>query len=217
MKKLIFSPLAISFFCISSFGQMQGAGALENAVAKLDGARTAKEYETLEKEFVRIAASEPKDWLPNYYAAYCNARIGFLYQDDGEEIEPYSERGEKQAQKAQSLLDTLQQKKELAEVYTVLSLVYRTRVFINPMTYGRKFGTLSQQYRARAQELDPGNPRAIYVRAWELYNIPKMWGGDKDQAKVLANQSLHLLENAGTGIQPHWGKAEDEELLRKYK
>lgn len=193
------------------------SGPLQSAVAKLDQARTAKEYETLEKEFARIAELQPKDWLPPYYAAYCNAKIGFLYQDDGEEIEPFSNRGEQEAQKSISLLDTVQQKKELAEIYTVLSLVYRTKVFINPMTYGRKFGTLSQLYRGKAQQLDPANPRAIYVKAWELYNIPKMWGGDKDQAKQLANQSLGLLENAGTGVSPHWGKAENGELLKKYK
>jgi hypothetical protein len=216
MKKLMISLMMLAGF--SGFGQGNSeADALQNAVARLDKAGSVKEYEALEKEFSAMAASGKTAWLPYYYAAFCNAKIGFLYQDDGERVEPYSNRGEELAKKAQSLLDTVQQKKELSEVYTVISMVYRTKVFINPMTYGRKYGTLSQQYLDRARQLNPENPRAIYVEAWVKYNTPKMWGGDKNLAKQQAEQSLHMLENNATGVNPHWGKKEDGELLGKYK
>ncbi|MCW3464552.1 hypothetical protein [Chitinophaga nivalis] len=202
-------------------GQMaavaQGAEMLD-AVARLDGTKTAADYEALEKTFLHIAATPKAGWLPYYYAALCNAQIGFLYQDDGEKIEPYSLRGEEQAKKAISLLDTATHKKELAEIYTVLSMVYRTRVFINPMTYGRKFGTLSQQVMQQAKQLDAANPRTLYLEAWVKCNTPRLWGGDKQLGRQLATQSLQLLEKVpATGITPHWGKAEDLRLLEKYK
>jgi hypothetical protein len=218
MKKSIISIMAILLICFSASAQQtSGTGALQSAVTKLDQAKTAKDYQALEKEFVKIGASQPKDWLPNYYAAYCNARIGFLLQDDGDAIEPYSDRGELQAKKAESLLDKVNQKKELSELYTVMSMINQSRVFINPMTYGPKYGPTAQQFLNQAKQLNPDNPRAIYLAAWFKYNTPKMWGGDKDLAKQLAIQSLKLLEGAETGINPHWGKAEDQELLSKYK
>lgn len=214
MKRRMIAALLLSFGLQQ--GQAQST-ALQAPVARLEKARTAKDYETLEREFAAIAATQKTGWLPYYYAAFCNARIGFLYQDDGEKIEPYSNRGEEEIKKAQSLLREATQKKELAEVYTVMSMIYRTKVFINPMTYGRKYGPISQQYLDQAKLLDAQNPRALWLQAWVKYNTPKMWGGDKQQAKELATESLRLLEQAPAGTDPHWGKADDEELLGKYK
>ena len=216
MKKLIISAVAIMLLYFSASAQ-QNSGALQSAVTKLDQAKTAKDYEILEKEFVKIAVDQSKDWLPNYYAAYCNAKIGFLLQDDGESIEPYSNRGEAQAKAAESLLDKNNQKKELSEIYTVISMLNQGKVFINPMTYGPKYGPIAQQFLNAAKQLNPDNPRAIYLAAWFKYNTPKMWGGDKALAKQLATQSLKLLDNAEKSVNPHWGKAEDQELLNKYK
>lgn len=199
----------------TSFSQSAG-NELQNAVIRLDKASSVADYEALEREFSGIAARKA-DWLPYYYAAYCNAKIGFLYRDSGERIEPYSKRGEEQALKARSLLDTVTQQRELSELYTVISMVYRTRIFISPMRYGRKFGMLSGQYLQKAKELNPQNPRAMYVEALIKYYTPGMWGGDKNLAKQLASESLAKLQHVTAGTAPHWGKAENLELLSHYK
>jgi len=218
MKKLVCLVLAMVPLYFKGNAQEPNQNALQNAVTKLDQARKAGDYEALEKEFLKIGGQQKKNWLPYYYAAFCNAKVGFIRQDDGDGIEPYSNRGEQQVLTAKSLLDTLQQKKECAELYTVLSMVYRTKVFISPMSYGRKYGTLSQRYRAKAQALDPENPRAIYVKAWEMYYTPKLWGGDKTLARQLATESLKKLKVANvSGVNPHWGILENTELLSNYK
>lgn len=214
MKKTMISMLVLLLFYYSTFAQTP---ALQQAVSRLDKATTVKDYESLEKEFSAMAAASGKDWLPYYYAAFCNAKIGFLYQEDGERIEPYSKQGEEQALKAQSLLDSTTQKNELSELYTVMSMVYRTKVFINPMTYGRKYGLLSQHFLDLAKGLSPHNPRVLYVEAWVKYYTPKMWGGDKNLAKQLANESLAQLKQASDDIHPHWGKTEDMTLLNQSK
>lgn len=211
MKKTI---LSLMLLACSVFAMAQS---LEEAVHKLDNAASVKDYEALEKTFTALTAQQPNSWLPWYYAAYCNAKIGFLYQDDGDKIEPYSVKGEEQIGRAQSLLDSTQQKQELSEVLTVASMVNRTKVLINPMTYGRKYGMLSEKYLQQALQLQPENPRALYVRAWVKYYTPKMWGGDKPLAKELAEKSLGLLAKDKTGATPHWGKAENEALLAKFR
>ncbi|TWI86644.1 hypothetical protein LX66_3906 [Chitinophaga japonensis] len=189
---------------------------LENAVALLDKAQTVKDYQDLSARFTQAGNAQQTNWLPYYYAALCNAKIGFLLQDDGERIEPFSNEGESNAKQARELLRAGGNKKDLAELYTVMSMIYRTRVFINPMTYGRKYGPTSQQYLDKALELDPDNPRALYVQAWVKYYTPKMWGGDKDKAKTLLESALQKLaaQKAG-GVEPHWGKTESEALLAK--
>lgn len=212
MKKLLFTLFSAVLLQYGTYAQ---SGGLSAAIAKLDQAQTVKDYEQLEKTFTSI--SEQPTWLAPYYAALCNAKIGFLLQDDGDKIESYANRGEEQAKKALSLLDTGSQQKEVAEVYTVLSMIYRTKVFINPMTYGRKYGMLSDQYLKQATALNAQNPRTLYMSAWVKYYTPKMWGGDKDLAKKLAGESLSNLNTPANGNYPRWGKAEDQALLSKFK
>ncbi|RAJ87778.1 hypothetical protein CLV59_101539 [Chitinophaga dinghuensis] len=216
MKKITLLLLAICF--VAATQAQQHSDALLTAVSRLDKAVSPKDYEALEKEFSNIAVTRKTEWLPYYYAALCNAQIGFLYQDDGEKIEPYSNKGADQANTALHLLDTAHQKQELSELYVVMSMINRTKVFINPMTYGRKYGPVAEQYLKEAKRLNPQNPRMLYASAWVKYYTPKLWGGDKGQAKQLAEESLKLLAaQSADNVAPHWGKTSNEALLQKMK
>jgi len=117
---------------------------------------------------------------------------------------------------AESLIDTAAQKKELSEIYCVLSMVNRSRVFINPMSFGSKYGPIAARYTQLALKINPDNPRAKYLEGWAKYATPKLWGGDKKKAKELLLLAKQQLEAAPTaGINPHWGKKEVDELLSK--
>ncbi len=215
MKRIILLFAAIvSFFAVATAQDPQ----LTSAVAGLDYAKTVKDYQDLAAKFVRAGNAQKTNWLPFYYAALCNAKIGFMLQNDGERLEPFSNEGVNYAKLAEKLLKNGGSKKDQAELYTVLSMVYRTKVFINPMTYGREFGPISQQYLDKALQLDPANPRALYAQAWVKYNTPKMWGGDKTQAKTLLEEALkNLDQHPSDSVQPRWGKMESLALMGKYK
>ena len=189
---------------------------LQAGVSALDKASQVADYHRLESYFVRLGEMDTDNWLPWYYAAFCNAQIGFIYEKEGDRIEPFSNRGEQQIKEALSLLDTARQKTELAEVYVVMNRIYQSKVFINPMTYGQKYGTLAHGYLKRAQQLQPENPRVIFLDAWMKYHAPKMYGGDKKKAKELAGEALEKLASApDRGTAPHWGRKECEEILNK--
>jgi len=136
--------------------------------------------------------------------------------DDGEKIEPFAIKADEQIKKAYALLDTAKQKKELSEVYVVLSMANRARVYINPMTYGRTYGPPAGRYTQKARLTNPENPRALYIEGWEKYATPKMYGGDKKVAKELLEQAKQKL-TAGNSADaaPHWGIKETDELLKK--
>ncbi len=214
MKKI--AILCVSLFALYASAQAQGVVSNQtgNLISRVNTAQRVEEYQTLEKEFLRLTQAEPNNWLPYYYAAFCNAKIGFIYQNDGEKIEPFSIKGETQIQKAKSLL-TDTQKEELAEVYVVMGMINRTRVFVNPMTYGREYGVRASQCLAEAKKLSPNNPRVLYLEAWEKFYTPKMWGGDKKLAKELAQNALSKLEEKPSGNLPLWGKKESEEILNE--
>jgi hypothetical protein len=216
MKKAIFLAVMAVIFATSVHAQNANDQQLHSAVTRLGNATNVKNYQQLENEFENIAEAQKTNWLPWYYAALCNARIGLLYQDDGDLIEPFAKKGDMQIKKALSLLDTASQKKELSEVYCVLSMVNRANVFINPMTYGRQYGPAASQYIQLARKVNPANPRAIYLEGWEKYATPKMWGGDKVKAKELFELAAKQLETQQvTDGYPHWGKKEVDDMLKK--
>jgi hypothetical protein len=215
MKKISLFIAAAWMLCFSL--QAQNPEML-TTVTKLDQASTVKEYQQLAGDFEAIAQKQKTGWLPYYYSAFCNAKIGWLYQNDGEKIEPFADKAEKDIRKAESLLDTAIQKKELSEVYCVLSMVNRSRVFVNPMSYGSQYGPVAARYTQLALKTNPDNPRANYLEGWTKYSTPKLWGGDKKKARELLELAKQQLESAPpAGINPHWGKKEVDGLLKELK
>ena|SRR5882724_4190046 len=218
MKKTILIFTAVIMSYVFANAQQATEQQLQQTVLKLDKAATVKDYEQLSNEFLQIANAQKTNWLSWYYAAFCNAKTGWLKQDDPDNIEPFANKADEQIKKARALLDTATQKKELSEVYCVLSMLNRAKVFMNPATYGREYGPKASQYVKMAQAANPSNPRALYLDGWEKYATPKAWGGDKVKAKEILLQSKQILnENTSTGIQPHWGKKEADELLNQLK
>lgn len=211
MKKFLMF-LSIAFFLAAQ----THAQDIQSLVTRIDQSASVKDFTQLANEFGRLAGQQPNNWLAWYYAAFCNAKIGWLYMDDGEKIEPFAIKADEQIKKAYALLDTAKQKKELSEVYVVLSMTNRARVYINPMTYGRTYGPPAGRYTQQARLANPGNPRALYIEGWEKYATPKMYGGDKKKAKELLELAKQKLSADNTpGAAPHWGIKETEELLKK--
>lgn len=192
-------------------------GDLGQLARQLDKTKDVKGYQQLAEGFSHLAETRKTEWLPYYYAALCNAKIGWLYQDDGEQIEPYANKGDEQIKKALSLLDTARQKKDLSEVYCVMSMINRAKVYINPATYGRQYGPAAARYIQLAKAANPDNPRALYLEGWEKYYTPKMWGGDKVKAKEILLTARQKFEDQGEGdaVRPHWGRQDVEDLLAK--
>jgi len=216
MKRTILMIAIILMYCNLTQAQDDYNQQMKAAVAKLDQATSAKDYQQLAADFEIIAKQEKANWLPWYYAAFCNAKIGWLYEKDGDQIEPFADKAENEIIKSRSLLDTASQKKELSEVYCIMSMVNRARVFINPMSYGRQYGPLASQYIQMAIKINPDNPRANYLYGWEKYSTPKLWGGDKKKAKELLDLAKReLAADSKEGINPHWGEKETDGLLKE--
>jgi len=217
MKKFIVSmTFLVAMLQVTS--AQPNSGGLEAAVANLDNAKTAKDYEILSQDFLKLTTTDSNNWLTWYYAAFCNAQTGWLYQRDGEKIEPFAITAEEQINKALSLIDTGRQKKELSEIYCIMAMANQDKVFINPQTYGAKFGPTAFRYIQMAQAANPQNPRVLYLAGWQKFATPKIWGGNKTKAKELLVQASQLLEQeTDANTAPHWGKTEVGDLLKQMK
>jgi hypothetical protein len=216
MKKTIVLLAAAFLIAGSLKSQNASRGLMESYVSRLDNSSSITDYQQLANDFLRFARAKKTDWLPYYYAAYCNAKIGWLMQEDPENIDFFADKAEEEIKKAQSLLDSGSQKKEMSEICTIYQMLNQARVFINPATYGPKYGPAANRYLNLALAMNPDNPRAEYLAGWEKYATPKMWGGDKVKAKELLESAKKKLQaEPDATLSPHWGKEDVDELLQK--
>ena len=103
MKKAIFLITAITIIYVTAHAQDAYAQQMQAAVTRLDNANTVKDYQQIANDFLRIADVQKAQWLPYYYAAFCNAKVGWLKQNtDPDNIEPFTNKGEEEIKKAQS-------------------------------------------------------------------------------------------------------------------
>jgi hypothetical protein len=219
MKKVILVIAVITTVYVTAFAQDAYTQQMQATITRLDNANAIRDYQQLANDFLRIADAQKTQWLPYYYAAFCNAKVGWLKQNnDPDNIETFANKAEEEIRKAQSLIDTAKQKKELSEIYCIRMMVNQARVFINPQTYGPKYGATAFNYIQLAKQANADNPRMLYLLGWQKFATPKMWGGDKVLAKQLLTEANQKLDsNPSSGIEPHWGKKEVEEILKQLK
>ncbi|ASZ13798.1 hypothetical protein CK934_24000 [Chitinophaga sp. MD30] len=196
-------------------GQQSGPVSLEAAVQQLDKASAVKDYEVLAGVFGQLTQAHPADWLPWYYAAYCNTRIAYLYRETPERITSYAERAMVLVDKAKALLTAGTSSRALSEVLCISSWAQRAMILVSPIKNGRRYSGLSAEDAAKAKQLAPDNPRAWYMEALGKYYTPVLFGGDKDKARQLCREALRLLEaSSGNRRAPHWGRADVMRLLQ---
>lgn len=221
--KLTFLHICSLFaFLSATRAQTPFGQAIAPFVSRAHTAASVSDYQSLANDFARVTGAYPNEWLGYYYAAYCNVRIAWAYQENTDKIEPFAKLAETQIGKAESLAGTDKlagaDNKTLSEIYCIRSMVNRAYVFISPASNGQKYGPLANQYIEKAKKADPDNARAFYLDGWVKYYTPKLWGGDKDKAKELLQQALEKIKaTPDSPLFPHWGKSDCETLLAQYK
>src|ERR1035437_8258107 len=81
MKKTILSATIICL-CITAFAQSDKyAGAMKKNISMLDSAMQKGNAKELANNFERFGDAEKLQWLPYYYAAYCNVISTYTEKD----------------------------------------------------------------------------------------------------------------------------------------
>ena len=89
---------------------------------------------------------------------------------------------------------------------------------VDPMSRGRKYGTIANQFYKTAEKLDSlSNPRPLYLGGQGLFYTPKMFGGGKERAKPVLALSVvkYATFKPASDIAPHWGQKQATDLLKQ--
>ena len=221
MKKtiLILSAILVAGF---AFGQMpeKFVKAMEAKVAAVDTTISVQGLTDLANAFERIADAEKNQWLPYYYAAYCNATAGLMIGSEGDmmvakadKTDPYADKAEKLISKAEAL------EKNSSEIYVIKKMIATLRMMGDVMSRAQTYMPEAASMLAEAKKLNPDNPRVYILDAQDKYFTPEQFGGSKEEAKKLFEKAKQLFETfkPASTIHPNWGKGTVAYFLSQYK
>src|SRR6187551_725742 len=88
---------------------------------------------TVANNFERIATAEKNQWLPYYYAAFCQVNYGFM-ETDKSKVDAYADKATELINKADSLSP------KNSEISCVKSMIATCHMVVDPMTRYQEYG-----------------------------------------------------------------------------
>ena len=163
MKIII--TILIVLISYSSFSQTQYQKGMQKA---LDLWETEKHIDAINL-FERIAAAEPNEWLPSYYASYITIIYCFREKDET--------KLSSQMDKALQFMNASKTiNKDEVELILLDALWHTVWVAYDGTTYGMKYGGKVAGLYQEAMVLAPNNPRVVLNKAeWDIGG-PKFFG-----------------------------------------
>jgi len=181
--------------------------ALSAQIELLNKSKTVSEYQTVANAFERIAQKETSEWLPNYYAALSYLRAGFQNNQTLAEKDNYFD-------KAISLIDQAEEiSPNNSELVALRGYALMGKLSADAANRGQSMSSKVMQLFGKAIQLNPENPRALYLMAQMEYGMSQFFGTGTEKACGMAKQSLTLFDqNQEVSINPNWGQAGAKEM-----
>ena len=213
MKKLI-TLAAILTISIATFAQKEKyQAAMKKNLAAMDSAfKSQADLLTLANSFERIAITEKTEWLPYYYAAFCQVNAGFAGQDKSKS-DQLADKATELIKKADSLAPNN------SEISCIKSMIASCHMMVNPQQRWMQYGQESNDNMDAAIKQDPTNPRPYFLRGQGLKFTPDAYGGGCSTAKPQFETAIEKFNSfkPASDIHPNWGRQPTEKLLADCK
>jgi hypothetical protein len=172
---------------------------MKGLITKLFATNDIDGIESTGNYFERISMTETSEWLPSYYAAYAKIMTAFMSKDLGG-IDAKVDDAEKLIQKAEAINPN-------SELECLKGMCHQARIMADPMTRGQRYSQMAKESFNVSSELDPTNPRPLYMKAQSAFYTPEQFGGGKKIAKNLFELAIQKFEKfkPSNDIMPNWG------------
>jgi hypothetical protein len=220
MKKMITTSLALLAMTLCFAQSDKYLPAMQGNVPLIDSNNSVDQWKDLANKFERIADAEKSQWLPYYYACYCNIMAGYNslpkdggFGDNSATTDPFADKAEILLNKAQEL------SKENAEIYIAWKMVHGLRMMGNAMARYMTEMPMANEALDKAKSLNSNIPRIYILEGQDKFYTPEQFGGSKDEAKVLFEKAneLFLSFKPESEIAPNWGRKTVAYFLEQYK
>ena len=214
MKKFLFVA-ALIVFAQSTMAQENEkyiAAMQKNLTAIQAASKEPASLLALANNFERIADAEKTQWLPYYYAAFCQVTYGFR-ETDKSKTDMIADKATDFINKANALSP------KNSEISCIKSMIASCHMMVDPMTRYMQYGAESREELEAAKQQDPTNPRPDFLIGQGLKYTPEQFGGGCGTAKPLITESLTKFENfkLASPLHPNWGKEMATQIMNECK
>lgn len=213
MKKLSFFTVLL-LLTVCSFAQSEKyVAAMKKNLTGMDSSfRNPADLVKLANNFERIATTEKTEWLPYYYAAFCQVNAGFMEQDKTK-TDGIADKANELIKKADSLSPNN------SEISCIKSMIASCHMMVNPQERWMQYGQESNSNMEAAMKQDPANPRPYFLKGQGLKYTPEQFGGGCTTAKPQLQIALEKYNTfkPASEIHPDWGKQIVEKLISDCK
>jgi hypothetical protein len=213
MKKLLLLAGCYLMVATATAQSEKFTAAMQKNLAEMDAAFANPEnLLKLANNFERIANAEKNQWLPYYYAAFCQVNYGFM-EKDKEKIDAIADRATTLINTADSLAPNN------SEISCIKSMIASCHMMVNPMQRWQEYGAQSSENMEAAMKQDPTNPRPYYLKGQGLMYTPEQFGGGCKTAKPELQTALdkYATFKPASSISPDWGKSYAQKLFDSCK
>ena len=209
MKRFILTISFLSLIFVKTFAQKaEYVAAMESAITLLSEVENIENTKQGVSQLERIAAAEPNEWLPNYWAAYGIANLTFT-ETDADKKDMLLDKADKflaAAEKLQTNND---------EIEVLKAYLAGARMAVAPQDRWQKYGGIVSVGLQNANKLNPENPRAKLLEAQGIFFTPEAFGGGKKKSIPLFEDALTKFAKfkPASSIAPNWGERAANWLL----
>jgi hypothetical protein len=208
--KTIITILLSGMILLGNASENKYRQAMAKAIEKLKYTSETSAFLEVANQFERISQNEKNEWLPLYYCAQCYIIVSYSEADP--------EKTDALLDKAQGMIDKafLLSPNE-SELFALQAFLYPSRITVDPMGRGMEFVGKMNHALDEAIRINPDNPRAYYLRAITVLNMPEDFGGGTKAARPIfetAEQKFNKFIPA-TELSPNWVKEQNEAEMAK--
>jgi hypothetical protein len=204
MKKIMTLVVA-SLLMLTSFAQSEKyTAAMKDNLALMDSVFKNSNVDGIadvSARFARIGDAEKTQWLPHYYAAFCQIMYAFMKNDPAQN-DTYADKADQSLTKAEALA------KNNSEISLLKAMSASLRMIVDPMSRYMEYGPKIQKASAEAMKEDPTNPRVYWFNGVSMKNTPEQFGGGCGVAKPMLEKAVQLFDSfkPASELHPTWGK-----------
>jgi hypothetical protein len=202
----------VLFFClctalIANAQSDKYTSVMQTNIALLDSAKTTMDYENVSNAFMRIGDAEKTQWLPYYYAALAETRIGWT----DKKVDP-----DQLAEKIKGIVAKAEAIEKNAELCTITNMAATQQMLVDPQSRWQSYGMEASAALQTGMQLDPTNPRLYYLQGMSVFGTPEQFGGGKDKAKPIFQKAVDQFKTFKVKpLYPDWGFKQAEDMLAK--
>jgi hypothetical protein len=214
MKKIMFAAiLTLSAQVLMAQPSDKFNNAMKKNVEAIDSAfKNPASLLALANNFDRIGEAEKTQWLPYYYAAFCQVNYGFM-ESDKSKTDGMADKAMVFIEKADAL------NPNNSEISCIKSMIASCHMMVDPMNRYMEYGAESSKQLEVAMQQDPSNPRPEMLIGQALKYTPEQFGGGCKTATVQLEAAMKKFEafKPASPIDPNWGKERAIQILNECK